>query len=145
MSTAYHPETDGQAEAVNKQILQIQRAFDLEGKNWAYTYPLIQSMINNSTDASRKCAPSVALLGYYHSMNPKTDPPILKSYISCHSFRHKQIHDNLGNAKLQQAKQANNKRRAAPLFFKGDKVMLFTKNLITSTSKLKPLWSLHST
>jgi hypothetical protein len=48
-STAYHPQTDGQTEVVNKVVEEVIRpSLTKDGKNWENLLPLVQFCINNS-------------------------------------------------------------------------------------------------
>ncbi|GKB40990.1 putative reverse transcriptase domain-containing protein, partial [Tanacetum coccineum] len=63
MSTAYHPETDGQSERTI-QISRLLRACVIDfGKGWVNHLPLVEFSYNNSYHASIKAAPFKALYG----------------------------------------------------------------------------------
>ncbi|GJY48366.1 putative reverse transcriptase domain-containing protein [Tanacetum coccineum] len=64
MSTAYHPETDGQSERIIQTLEDILRACVLDfGKNWDKHLPLVEFSYNNSYHTSIKAAPFEALYG----------------------------------------------------------------------------------
>ncbi|GKE16939.1 reverse transcriptase domain-containing protein [Tanacetum coccineum] len=64
MSTAYHPETDGQSERTIQTLEDMLRACMLDfGKNWDRHLPLIEFSYNNSYYTSIKAAPFEALYG----------------------------------------------------------------------------------
>ncbi|GKG12696.1 reverse transcriptase domain-containing protein [Tanacetum coccineum] len=64
MSTAYHPQTDGQSERAIQTLKDMLRAcvIDFE-KGWANHLPLVEFSYNNSYHASIKVAPFEALYG----------------------------------------------------------------------------------
>ncbi|GJU89260.1 putative reverse transcriptase domain-containing protein [Tanacetum coccineum] len=64
MSTAYHPQTDGQSERTIQTLedMLCARAFDF-GKGWVNHLPLVEFSYNNSYHASIKVAPFEALYG----------------------------------------------------------------------------------
>ncbi|GJW47841.1 putative reverse transcriptase domain-containing protein [Tanacetum coccineum] len=64
MSTAYHPQTDGQSEHTIKTLEDILRACVLyfEG-SWDVHLPLVEFSYNNSYHSSMRCAPFEALYG----------------------------------------------------------------------------------
>ena len=58
MSSAYHPDTDGQSEIANKSITTILRSKLLvQGLDWLATIPSMQVAINAAIDASRDTSP----------------------------------------------------------------------------------------
>nr|GFB01310.1 putative reverse transcriptase domain, ribonuclease H-like domain, aspartic peptidase domain protein [Tanacetum cinerariifolium] len=64
MSTAYHPETDGQSERTNQTLKDMLRACVIDfGKGWVKHLPLCEFSYNNSYHASIKAAPYKALYG----------------------------------------------------------------------------------
>ncbi|GKB15442.1 putative reverse transcriptase domain-containing protein [Tanacetum coccineum] len=73
MSTAYHPETDGQSERTIQTLEDMLRACVIDfGKGWERHLPLVEFSYNNSYHASIKAAPFEALYGR------KCRSPILK-------------------------------------------------------------------
>nr|GEW99851.1 putative reverse transcriptase domain-containing protein [Tanacetum cinerariifolium] len=64
MSTAYHPETDGQSERTIQTLEDMLRACVIDfGKGWVNHLPLVEFSYNNSYHASIKAAPFEALYG----------------------------------------------------------------------------------
>ncbi|GJS20326.1 putative reverse transcriptase domain-containing protein [Tanacetum coccineum] len=64
MSTAYHPETDGQSERTIQTLEDMLRACVMDfGGSWDTHLPLVEFSYNNSYHASIKCAPFEALYG----------------------------------------------------------------------------------
>ncbi|GJV53828.1 putative reverse transcriptase domain-containing protein [Tanacetum coccineum] len=64
MSTAYHPETDGQSERTIQTLEDMLRACVIDfGNGWERHLPLIEFSYNNSYHASIKAAPFEALYG----------------------------------------------------------------------------------
>nr|GEV29804.1 hypothetical protein [Tanacetum cinerariifolium] len=64
MSTAYHPETDGQSEKTIQTLKDMMRACVIDfGKGWDRHLPLIEFSYNNSYHASIKAASFEALYG----------------------------------------------------------------------------------
>nr|GEX41793.1 putative reverse transcriptase domain-containing protein [Tanacetum cinerariifolium] len=62
MSTAYHPETDGQSERTIQTLEDMLRACEIDfGKGWVKHFPLVEFSYNNSYHASIKVAPYEAL------------------------------------------------------------------------------------
>ncbi|GJZ22323.1 putative reverse transcriptase domain-containing protein [Tanacetum coccineum] len=64
MSTAYHPETDGQSERTIQTLEDMLRACVLDfGKGWDRHLPLVEFSYNNSYHTNIKAAPFKALCG----------------------------------------------------------------------------------
>ncbi|GKC95279.1 putative nucleotidyltransferase, ribonuclease H [Tanacetum coccineum] len=64
MSTAYHPQTDGQSERTIQTLEDMLRACVIDfGKGWDRHLPLVEFSYNNSYHASIKAAPFKALYG----------------------------------------------------------------------------------
>ncbi|GJV91154.1 putative reverse transcriptase domain-containing protein [Tanacetum coccineum] len=69
MSTAYHPETDGQSERTIQTLEDMLRACVIDfGKGWVKHLPLAEFSYNNSYHASIKAAP-------YEALNNRKDRP----------------------------------------------------------------------
>ncbi|GJX11151.1 retrotransposon protein, putative, ty3-gypsy subclass [Tanacetum coccineum] len=64
MSTAYHPQTDGQSERTIQTLEDMLRACVLDfGGSWDVHLPLVEFLYNNSYHSSVRCAPFEALYG----------------------------------------------------------------------------------
>nr|GEW46181.1 putative reverse transcriptase domain, ribonuclease H-like domain, aspartic peptidase domain protein [Tanacetum cinerariifolium] len=64
MSTAYHPETDGQSERTIQTLEDMLRACAIDfGKGWVNHLPLVEFSYDNSYHASMKATPFEALYG----------------------------------------------------------------------------------
>nr|GFA57545.1 putative reverse transcriptase domain-containing protein [Tanacetum cinerariifolium] len=64
MSTAYHPETNGQSERTIQTLEDMLHACAIDfGKGWVKHLPLVEFSYDNSYHASIKAAPSEALYG----------------------------------------------------------------------------------
>ncbi len=136
MSTAYHPRTDGQTEVANKAIIQLVKAKTHHGDtNWLGELPFIQATLNRTMDASRNATPFAVALGHnprligdISTLVPAT-PEKPAARIQRLNMRQIQTRKNLVKAKMEQTENSNRRRRAAPHYQKGDKVLLSTKNL----------------
>ena len=56
-STAYHPQTDGQTERVNRVLEEIRRGYVQSYSNWSEFLPMVEFAINNSVYASTTHTP----------------------------------------------------------------------------------------
>ncbi|GJS53368.1 putative reverse transcriptase domain-containing protein [Tanacetum coccineum] len=129
MSTAYHPETDGQSERTIQTLKDMLRACVIDfGKGWERHLPLVEFTYNNSYHASIKAAPFKALYGQ------KCRSPVCRAEVGdvqltgpeiIHETTKKivQIQQRLQAAIDRQRSYANVRRK--PLEFQvGDRVML---------------------
>ncbi|GIL89322.1 hypothetical protein Vretifemale_17151, partial [Volvox reticuliferus] len=72
ISSAYHPQTDGQTERTHRTLEQILRAYVQPAQdNWAAYLPIAEAAYNNSTHASTRTIPFFANYGY-HPLTPAT-------------------------------------------------------------------------
>jgi hypothetical protein len=63
-STAYHPQSDGKTERVNKVLEDLLRAYAMTfGKDWESSLPHAEFSYNNSYQATTKIPPFKALYG----------------------------------------------------------------------------------
>ncbi|GJT39100.1 putative reverse transcriptase domain-containing protein [Tanacetum coccineum] len=129
MSTAYHPQTDGQSERTIQTLEDMLRACVMDfGKGWDRHLPLVKFSYNNSYHTSIKAAPFEALYGR------KCRSPICWAEVGdaqltgpeiIHETTEKiiQIKKRIQAARDRQKSYAD--RRRKPLEFEvGDKVML---------------------
>ncbi|GKF39662.1 putative reverse transcriptase domain-containing protein [Tanacetum coccineum] len=71
MSTAYHPETDGQSERTIQTLKDMLRACVLDfGKGWDKHLPLVEFSYNNTVTI-----PALRLLRLRHCMGASVDHP----------------------------------------------------------------------
>nr|GEU69994.1 putative reverse transcriptase domain-containing protein [Tanacetum cinerariifolium] len=76
MTTAYHPETDGQSKRTIQTLEDMLRACAIDfGKGWEKHLPLEEFSYNNSYHASIKAAPFEALYGRKYPRCTMTDRP----------------------------------------------------------------------
>ncbi|KAD5960816.1 hypothetical protein E3N88_12288 [Mikania micrantha] len=129
MSTAYHPQTDGQTERTNQTLEDMLRSSVIDfGGSWDIHLPLVEFSYNNSYHTSIQCAPFEALYGR------KCRSPICLSevgenqiigpeFIQETTDKIALIQERIKAARDRQKSYADNRRR--PLEFQvGDRVML---------------------
>ena len=76
MSSAYHPQTDGQTERIHRTIEQILRGFvHAHHNDWLHALPLAEFCYNNSVHSSTKFPPFEALYGF----NPLSPPDLINA------------------------------------------------------------------
>lgn len=137
LSTAYHPQTDGQTERTNKTVEEVLRNLISNGnKEWDLLLPSVEFAINNAKSASSGFSPFFLNYG----INPRTpitnalatmeggDMPALSATLSAMREVHSKVKVMLQAAQDRQAHYANKDRRThtiAPNTY----VLLSSKNL----------------
>ncbi|GJY19891.1 putative reverse transcriptase domain-containing protein [Tanacetum coccineum] len=129
MSTAYHPQTEGQSERTIQMLEDMLRACVMDfGGSWDTHLPLIEFSYNNSYHTSIKCAPFEALYGR------KCRSPVIWTEVGESQLigpeivqetteKIFQIKERLKTARSRQKSYANKRRK--PLEFEvGDRVLL---------------------
>ncbi|KAD5961708.1 hypothetical protein E3N88_13181 [Mikania micrantha] len=129
MSTAYHPQTDGQTERTNQTLEDMLRSCVIDfGGSWDIHLPVVEFSYNNSYHTSIQCAPFEALYGR-KCRSPICWSEIGESQIIGPEFIQETtdkitlIQERIKAARDRQKSYADNRRR--PLEFQvGDRVML---------------------
>ena len=140
MSTAFHPQTDGQTERVNQVLEQYLRMFcNYQQDDWQDLLPLAEFAYNNSVHASTHQTPFFASYGYHpssvstvvpraaKSTNPAADS-LLKSLCDIQA----QLARDLADASATQARFYDKKVKCAPDWKEGDQVWLLRRNIKTA-------------
>src|SRR5215469_9443358 len=116
LSSAFHPQTDGQTERTNRTLEQILRNYvDYNQKNWKELLPLAEFAINNHVSASTKYSPFFLNYGRNPSMTDYTPKEVANpsaedlSLLIQHSLTNAK--ENIKKALENQTYYANNKRR----------------------------------
>jgi len=144
-STAFHPQTDGQTERMNRVLEEVLRHFiNGEHNNWEELLPMVAFAINNSKSASTGETPFFLNHGSHPHTHvtlglPKGDLPSLDVVFTDLEVTLKRTKALLRSAQDRQRSYADPKRRPHN-FAVGDKVMISTKNFKfkIGTKKLHP-------
>lgn len=147
LSTAFHPQTDGQTEILNRILENYLRAYtSLEQMNWANLLPTAEYAYNNTFSSTTKITPFKALYGYdpelrfdiEDTVNQGEVPAARDRILRLHELRNR-LKDELLKSQERQAKYYN-QRHIPRLFKRGDLVKLSTRNLRLKDKKLQPRW-----
>ena len=139
MSTAYHPQTDGQIERMNQTLEVYLRSYlNFAQDNWVQLLPMAQLSLNNLPSATTKKTPFFALHGTDPNlfMEPRqgTRAEWAENKIARLKATHKEINDNITRT---QNRVISNSKKTEPQLRRGDKVYLRTKNLKTRRKSKK--------
>ncbi|MCO5558341.1 hypothetical protein L7F22_011922 [Adiantum nelumboides] len=132
LSTAYHPETDGQTERVNQVIEDMLQAYcNQQPQKWIKFLHLVEFAYNSSHHRSLGMSPFKALYGQeclvpLRLADPTLHVPAAKSILEMMNQQLLIIRDNLKRASDRQKSYAN-LHRSARSFSKGEWVFLRVK------------------
>jgi hypothetical protein len=144
MSTAYHPQTDGQTERSNRTLEEILRHYVSAKQNdWDEHLTAAEIAVNSSVQASTGFTP------YYLNYG---DHPVFPTHVSLASIKNETLYElmqglqanieraqgNMERARERQTHYANLNRREYT-FKEGEEVWLSTQNLKLPTSITKKL------
>jgi transposase InsO family protein len=140
LSTAFHPQTDGQTERMNRDLQQYLRLFTAEKQDeWVDWLPLAQFSYNTKKQASTQKSPFEVTRSYVPRMGFEqriTKAPAAEKFTSIMQNTLAQTKANLEKAQDRMKAQADKHRSIAPKYQIGDKVWLSTDNLkVTCASK----------
>ena len=135
LSTAYHPQTDGQTERKNQDLEIYLRMFVTDQQNnWVSLLPIAEIALNNRTTEATGLSPAMANYGRNLAISRERMQTTENSENALQLAQNIQkITANIGEkiAKRNQhiTTRENKKRIDGPQLKKGDKVYLRTKNL----------------
>ena len=145
LSSAFHPQTDGQTERVNQTLETYLRTFvNYDQNDWLSLLPLAEFAYNNSVTQATKMTPFYTNYGY----NPRTiwpsdgegKNPASKAYAHWMKEVHIRASKTLEDTRAAMSKYYDKGKMEHPSYEVGDIVMLNAKNIRTKrpTKKLAP-------
>jgi transposase InsO family protein len=146
MSTAYHPQTDGQTERVNRVLEDMLRMYVSKSQtDWDEKLSCAEFAINNAEHSSTGFTPFMLNYGHHPylpvSVLPEFRVPAASSFVQRIQRLVAEARRTHRIATERQARYANTKRKDVT-FAPGDWVLLSAKNLRfkEGTPKLLPRW-----
>jgi hypothetical protein len=142
MSTAFHPQTDGQTKRVNQVLEAYLREYcNYEQNDWAELLPLAEFTYNNSFSSATGLSPFYANYGFHPRTNWPTDekPRDPGSDLYAHWLRavHDQAKERLSAVRERMAKYWDAMNREGPKFAEGHYVMLDGRHIKTKRASKK--------
>jgi transposase InsO family protein len=137
LSTAFHPQTDGQTERQNQVLEQYLRCFCSEKQgDWASWLQTAEFASNNSVSSTTRMSPHFALMGYHPNIGepaargeqPGEEVPDAQERVQRLHNERDAAARRWRSAQEEQAKY-HNQRRTPRSYNVGDLVLLSTKNL----------------
>lgn len=143
MTTAYHPQANGQAERTNQTLEQYLRHYlNYKQNNWVELLPIAQYAYNSAVSESTGFTPYQANYGFTPTImnEPRTDERPAQTALE-RSKELKEIHEQLTQdlqfIAYRMAKYYNNNRSSAPTFREGENVYLIRRNIKTKRPSMK--------
>jgi len=149
MSTAFHPQTDGQTELMNAGMEQYLRVFiNHQHDDWVQWLPLAEFAANNGMPESTKCTPLFAVLGVDPLMSFAGEPTQERDQRRCESDQvqatmqpvHEHLRVEMRWSQAIQEECANRERIPAPNIQPGSMVLLDARNVRTTRPTRKLDW-----
>ena len=138
LSTAYHPQTDGQTERTNQTLEQYLRCYiNYQQDDWVRLLPTAQLAYNSATTETTKTTPFFANYGFEPEVThmPGTDQeatvPQAKIEVTKMATVWQQLRQELEFIQERMKRYANIKRIEGPTFKRGDMVYLTRRNIKT--------------
>jgi hypothetical protein len=130
LSTAFHPETDGQTERTNATLEQYLHAYcNYQQDKWKHLLPVAEFCYNNTKSETTGATPFFVNFGYYPHFQPdlaetNNTTPDVSSYVSALTNLHEELRSEIKYTQMGHAEQANKGRQPDPILKHGDKVWL---------------------
>lgn len=142
LSTAYHPQTDGETERFNQELEQYLRIYcNYRQDDWVKHLPFAEFSHNIRVHSATGKSPFELLHGFTPRLFPSTRTdshlPSLENQLENLKQLQEEVEASLKNATEVMKTQHSNHLLKAPLFKVGDKVLLDGKNITTTRPKAK--------
>jgi transposase InsO family protein len=142
LSTAYHPQTDGQTERINQEVETFLRHYVNYGQDdWKNWLPMAEFAYNDKANSSTKHSPFYLNYGRHPwkgNLVPKSSMPELEEFLQHMEEARRTARENLDKNNSRMKTEYDKKRRPSNNFKVGEKVFLEAKN-ITSNRPSKKL------
>ncbi|KAH0603597.1 uncharacterized protein H6S33_007256, partial [Morchella sextelata] len=148
MSTAFHPQTDGQTERLNAVMEQYLRGYvSYQQDDWVKWLPMAEFSANNQVSASTKATPFFANYGFHPRFTvtikslDRTPPSLnAKDFASKMKELHEYLRSIIRTTQDQQEQAVKTKRTPTPRYDIGDVVFVSAKNIRTTRNSRKLDW-----
>ena len=144
LSTAFHPQTDGQTERVNQSVEQYLRIFTSYNQDdWSEILGQAAFAYNNTYHSAIKLTPFYANFGYHPRWvdeilpNGEGEVPLARQVVEDLHAVHEQCQKNIEIANQHYAKYYDKHRKPSPTIKVGDQVMLSFENIKTQRPSKK--------
>jgi hypothetical protein len=145
LSTAFHPQTDGQTERMNQTVEQYLRIYcNYQQDNWTNLLSLAEFAYNNAHQPTINCSPFYANYGFHPKFtinlrSPSLSVPAAKALAETLRSHHDDLIESIKSAQNQQARYYDAKHKRVE-FSVSDKVWLSSANISTQRPSKKLDW-----
>ncbi|KAK6218056.1 reverse transcriptase domain protein [Colletotrichum tabaci] len=136
LSTAFHPQTDGQTERINQILEQYLRCYvNYDQDNWVPLLPMAQFAYNSAIGESTLHSPFYLNYGFQPTAygQPRQGPRALKAVADYNKLR--ELQENISNdlefVRARMKKYSDPSRMTGPSFEEGDSAYLIRRNIKT--------------
>ena len=140
LSTAYHPETDGQTERTNQKLEQYLRMYvNHRQNNWAEWLVMTEFVFNNKVHTATKISPFQVnhrrepRMGFNIRKKGKNEKA--KEFVKEMKERHEEVRAALVKSQEEMKRQADRNRKEAEEYRVGNKVLISTKDFSAELMK----------
>jgi len=140
LSTAYHPETDGQMERTNQELEQYLRMYiNHRQNNWVEWLVMAEFAFNNKVFTATKSSPFQVNYGREPRMGfdikKKRKNKKAEEFARKMKERHEEVRAALVRSQEEMKRQADRSRKEAEEYRVGDKVLISTKDFLIELMK----------
>lgn len=138
MSTAYHPQTDGQTERLNQTLEQYLRFYvNYQQNNWVELLPVAQLAYNGTATSTTGISPFYANYGYNPTVALEAknlERLAQRATVQVDKLKnlHRELSRDIEFLAQRAASYCNSKRLESPRLKEGDKVYLLRRNIKTT-------------
>ena len=140
LSTAYHPQTDGQTERLNQVVEQYLRSFiNFQQDDWVMLLPVAQLAYNTTETETTKVTPFFANYGYEADLRQGPEVSVPRAAVKADQMHalHAMLKEELEFVRLRMKQHYDKHRLEGPRLERGDKVYLISRNLRTKRPSKK--------
>jgi len=144
LSTAFHPQTDGQTERMNQEVEQYLRFFiEHRQKDWLEWLAMVEFAVNNKVHMAIKTSPFMANYGKElrigGDIRRKGKVESVTEFVKKMKRVHEETEAALRKIQEEMKRYADRGRKEAENWKKGDRVLLSTKDLVFKERPSKKL------
>ena len=145
LSTAFHPQTDGQTERMNQTVEQYLHIYcNYQQDNWMNLLSLAEFEYNNAHQPTIDCSPFYTNFSFHIKFmvnlhSPSTSVPVTKALAETLQSHHSDLIESIKFTQNHQARYYDAKHKCIE-FSVGDKVWLSSLNISTQRPSKKLDW-----